>query len=202
MPSDEDTGRSPIQFSLLELICFILLLTVAQGSLTAIIDCGHARRDAKRIDDFVESIITTADGGSAARTGPGQAVIFFVSLMLALLGSAWGVWAAKSFSAPTSLQRAGLMALGLVWISMLPVAFVLLVALPFFILEMGFWVLPALVTSWVVVVGANTIPVRSALRARRERIERDRLDRLGPLPPLPGAEGDSRDEGLAGGGDS
>ncbi len=187
MLPDDDTGRSPIRFSLLELITFIVLITVAQGTLTAMVDYGHANRNPKQVDISIEKLITTADGKSAARTGPGQAVIFSISITLALLGSAWGVWAAKSFSALTSAQRAGLMALGLIWVSVLPVAIVLLVALPFLLIERGVLVIPVLVGSWAIVVAANTVPVKAALRARREKIKQDELDRLGPLPPLPGA---------------
>jgi len=181
MKTDDD-GRRPIRFSLLELIVFLLLVTAVQGGITIVIEWLSADR-ADEIGRAISGLVGWSSKGSVARSPAVQAPLFIVSITVALLGSAWGVWTANRLKVTTSAPRAGLMALGALWVAMLPVAVTSILTLPFVLEGCGIAAAGVLFFSWAVVVGANTLSVHLYHKMRREEFARREDERLGPVPP-------------------
>jgi len=181
--SDPDDGRRPFRFSLLELIVFLLLVTAVQGAITLLIEWGGSAK----ADEIARELGRMYGGpgpvGSVTRSPVVQAPLFLVSITVALLGSAWGSWTAGRLKVTSSAPRAGLMALGALWVAMLPVAATSLLTLPFVIQDNALGAVVVLLFSWAVVVGANTLPVHLYRTMRRDERERREDERLGPLPP-------------------
>ena len=177
--AQSDDGRRPIRYSLLELIVFICMIVMVQGTITKVLDwCAADMPGGGPLGELIKP-----RGGSLARTAWVQIPILFVSTVVALLGSAWGSWTATRLKVTSSRSRAGLMALGTLWVGMLPVAVTSLFAIPFLLSAYGFLGFLVLALSWAVVVGANTLPVRLRQQARRDERSRREDERLGALPP-------------------
>ena len=179
---DPDDGRRPIRFSLLELIVFLLLVTALQGGITVLLEWRSAG-SGDEIGRAISGFVGWSSKGSIARSPAVQLPLFIVSITVALLGSAWGVWTANRLKVTTSAPRAGLMALGALWVAMLPVAVTSLLTLPFVLEGHGIVTVAVLLFSWAVVVGANTFSVHLYHKMRRDELARREDERLGPLPP-------------------
>ena len=168
MAAHEDDPRRPLQYSVLELMTFVMLVTLVQGTATLILEGAGGGR-----------------GAIAVRTVPVQLALIFPSVLVALLGSVWGSWATDRMGlSSSSLARAGMMALGALWIAALPLTAGALIAIPFVSDSRALWVTVFLLSVGVV-VGANSLPTHYMLKRRREEKLREVEERLGPLPASP-----------------
>jgi hypothetical protein len=146
---------------------FVMLTTVVQGAATLILEGAGAGRGAIQV-----------------RTVPVQLALIFPSVLVALLGSVWGSWATDRMGLRSSLARAGLMALGALWIAALPLTAGALIAIPFVSESRALWA-GVFLLSVALVVGANSLPTHFMLKRRREEKLREVEERLGPLPSSP-----------------